>query len=140
MGHPQLERETMTRTRMIDPSKEAFWRGEMDRQADSGLSIAAWCRQNQIASSLFHHWRRTLRRRGERGQAPNARPAMAAPKFIPLLVASAPADPAPSASNSQEAGFIEIILGGCPCRVRVRPGFDAPTLARVLDVLEPRSC
>ena len=130
----------MTRTRMIDPNKEAFWRGEMDRQADSGLSIASWCRQNQISSSLFYHWRRTLRLRGERGQSPKARPAMADPKFVPLLVASAPADLAPSAPNSQGAGFIEIVLDDRLRRVRVRPGFDAPTLARVLNVLEPRSC
>lgn len=33
------------------------WKERVSNQRDSGLSIAAWCRQNNIATQTFYYWR-----------------------------------------------------------------------------------
>ena len=131
----------MVRTRTIDLAKETFWREQMERQAASGLNIAAWCRHNQVSCSLFHHWRRTLALRDGRDPAQGSRPALGAAAFVPVLVEAPPAPgPVQTAGVSPGSGFIEIRFQHRSARVRVAPGFDAPTLARLLDVLEQRAC
>ena len=37
------------------------WRGLISSQADSGLSIAEFCRQNDLPQASFYQWRRKLR-------------------------------------------------------------------------------
>jgi len=37
------------------------WRERLERQRKSGLSIAAFCRQEGVSSDTFHTWRRKLR-------------------------------------------------------------------------------
>jgi transposase-like protein len=43
-----------------DLAKETHWRKRLKAQAASGLSIAHWCRQNKISTSLFYFWKRTI--------------------------------------------------------------------------------
>ena len=62
----------MVRTRTIDLAKETFWREQMEPQAASSLSIAAWCRQNQVAITSFHYSRRTLARSNKPSAPPLA--------------------------------------------------------------------
>ena len=63
------------------------------------------------------------------------------PTFAAVRVEASPAlVPTPSAHVSRDSGLLEIIFQDRVPLVRVRPGFDAPTLARVLDVLEARAC
>lgn len=130
----------MGRTRKIDLAKETFWREQMERQAGSGLTITAWCRQNQVAISIFHYWRRTLARRDKSITSAMPEPALAA-AFVPVFVETRPQAQQPNPEPLiHDAGLLEICFQDRSARVRVRPGFDAPTLSRVLDVLEARAC
>ena len=62
-----------------DPNKEAFWRGAIRRQAESGLSVREFCRRDRLSEPSFHGWRRTLRERDARQPAPS-------PAFVPIVV------------------------------------------------------
>lgn len=41
--------------------RELHWRGLLARQAESGLSVARFCRQESISAPSFYSWRRKLR-------------------------------------------------------------------------------
>jgi hypothetical protein len=109
-------------------------------QVASGLTIAEWCRRNGVAGSLFHFWKRTIARRNGGRVRPGTK-SPTRPKdpvvFAPVVLAPPPQqvqpDPLPAGC------VIEIVLAGSRV-VRVSAGFDAPTLARVLAVLEGRPC
>jgi hypothetical protein len=125
---------------MRDPKKEAFWRERLAQQAASGLTIVAWCRQNGVAGSLFHFWKRTIGRR-DTGR-PGPRPKTTVRPKEPAVFAQVVLAPAPAPADPQAlpaGGAIEIMLAAGDV-VRVPSGFDAPTLARVLAVLEARPC
>lgn len=85
-----------------DLQKEAAWRERLDRQAESGQSIRAWCRRHGITETAFYWWRRELIRRDvERDPAarpdaqrdPAARPDAGdrAASFVPVYVTMEPA-------------------------------------------------
>jgi transposase-like protein len=58
--------------------REAYWRGEVAKQAASGLSVRRFCQERGLSEPSFYAWRRTLQ---ERDQA-------AMPAFVPLVLAS----------------------------------------------------
>jgi hypothetical protein len=63
-----------------DPKRERFWREALRRQAGSGLTVRAFCANEQLAETAFHAWRRILRQRdAERRPVP-------APAFLPVVV------------------------------------------------------
>jgi len=41
-------------------SKEAAWRSRLQRHAQSGKSIAAFCREEAVSTASFHIWRTKL--------------------------------------------------------------------------------
>jgi hypothetical protein len=41
-------------------SKEAAWRSSVQRQAQSGKTIAAFCRDESVPTASFHIWREKL--------------------------------------------------------------------------------
>ena len=43
--------------------KEAYWRGQLELQSTSGLSIRRWCRESGVSEPTFYVWRRELRKR-----------------------------------------------------------------------------
>lgn len=43
--------------------RELHWRGVVQRQATSGLNVAAFCRQESISAPSFYLWRRKLAQR-----------------------------------------------------------------------------
>ena len=92
-----------------DPDLERRWRHRVQRQADSGLTITAFCAREGISTSAFHAWKRRL---AVRSLFPPPRP----PLFVPLRVP----EPSPQAAEA------------CPQRVavelphQVRLHFDAP--------------
>jgi transposase-like protein len=43
--------------------RELHWRGVLHRQAESGLSVARFCRQESISAPSFYSWRRKLEER-----------------------------------------------------------------------------
>ena len=63
-------------------SKEARWRELLARQAASGLSVRAFCRQESIREPSFYFWRRSLRERDTK-QPPAA-------AFVPAVVRELP--------------------------------------------------
>jgi hypothetical protein len=87
------------------------WRGIVEAQRASGLSVAAFCRRARVPQSSFFAWRRKLRD---------------AVTFAEVQVAPEPAcDPR----------GIELHLPGGRCVV-VRAGFDRQTLLDLLATLE----
>jgi len=48
-----------------DAGRERFWRATLKRQAASGLSVRAFCRQETLAESNFYAWRRTIAERDQ---------------------------------------------------------------------------
>jgi transposase-like protein len=129
------------RKRRRDGAKEAYWRGQVERQVRSGLSVRAFCRQQGLAENSFYAWRRELAVR-DREQAAARTPAALQPEqprtpFAEVVVA-VPAELRPVTPA------IEIILttagSSAARRIAISPGFDPATLAAVLDVLEQRAC
>jgi hypothetical protein len=42
------------------PEKQLEWKGLIQKQQASGLSIDKWCLQNQIIPHVFHYWKSKL--------------------------------------------------------------------------------
>ena len=109
--------------------KERFWRRQIQRWDRSPLSIRSFCQIHQLHESSFHHWRRELKRRDEARQQTHAAPPTSptlCPTFLQLRV-----EPTPDA----ELQPLEVVLANGRL-VRVRPGFDAATLTRLLALVQ----
>ena len=113
----------MTTGRPRDLGKERRWRRWIEEHLSGSLSVRAFCARRGLAEHNFYQWRKLLAERDREAQ-----PTSAADLFIPVEVAGVVAD-----------SRIEIVLAGGQ-RVNVPTGFDAPTLAQVVAVLEGRSC
>jgi hypothetical protein len=48
-------------TRNMNGAKEKHWRGIVDRQAGSGLSVRRFCASEGISEPSFYAWRKKLR-------------------------------------------------------------------------------
>jgi len=122
----------MAKSKARDLAKEAAWRRRLDRHADSGQSVRAWCRRHGVKETAFHWWRRELARRDAERPPSVRRDAEArGPSFVPVHVTDDPAGD----TDSQ----IEIVLTDGR-RVRVTGTVNSEMLTQVLDVLEPRVC
>jgi hypothetical protein len=103
-----------------DAAKERFWRRMVRRWQASGLSVRAYCAQHRLSQPAFYAWRRTLAQRDAE-----------AARFIPVHVVG---DEKLAARDASGQG-LELLLS--PSRVlRIGPGFDGPTLGRLLALLE----
>jgi len=111
----------MSTNRLRSSSKEEFGRRMMRLWRSSGLSVRAFCEEQGFSQPSFYAWRRTLAERDA-----------AAVRFVPVTVAAEP--PAPSKADGS-AVAVELILNDGR-RLRVVPGFDGPTLKRLLALLE----
>ena len=89
-------------------------------------------RKHGVSSGLVFRWRKTL---GHRGTAPQ--PARTVEKsFVPIAL-PAPVAPQNVVDGCVRDGVIEIVLSGNR-RIVVGRDFDAVTLKRVIEALEPR--
>ena len=129
--------------------KEAYWRGQLERQLASGLSIRRWCRESGVSEPTFYVWRRELRKRDhERGRTERDRhEPLSEPAFAPGFVAVdvlAPDVLAPDVVTSdvvtsdavlsgREAKLEIDVAGGVV--IRLREDASAETLERVLTVV-----
>jgi putative transposase len=104
------------------------WRELIEQQQRSGLSIAAFCAEHDVAVSTFFAWRRKLEIRG----APGAPGISGVPAFVELTPSIEPA----AARGSVELlpAPIELLLPG-GLTVRVRENFDAATLRQIVEAL-----
>jgi transposase len=101
-------------------SQEQFWRAMLRRWHSSGLSVRAFCEEHGLAVPAFYAWRRTV---AEREPAVGFVPVQVIPEPEPRVMAAGP----PSS--------LELVLGAGRV-LRVAPGFDGPTLKRLLALLE----
>jgi len=63
--------------RGVDRRKLAAWRRRLARQQASGLTLAAFCRQERVSVSLWKYWQRQVEREATVvSVAPPVRPAM----------------------------------------------------------------
>jgi hypothetical protein len=97
------------------------WRELIRQQRGSGLSVARFCGRHSVAVSSFFFWRRKLK-------------AVAAPTFMELTPAVEPPVSILRASERESRSPIELQLR-CGTIVRVREGFDVPTLRQVVEAL-----
>jgi hypothetical protein len=112
----------MATGRPRDLVKERRWRRWLEEQRSSGVSVRTFCRRHGLNESAFYQWRSRLAGRDGRGESGTS------PLFVPVDVVP-----------TKDVDRIEILLAGGQ-RVFVPPGADAATLARVMGVLEGRSC
>jgi hypothetical protein len=123
-----------TRTPEAKAKREAHWRQVLDRWRTSALPKTAFARQEGISPDVLGWWHAEIRRRDRlRRRVPRAVPRRRSattrrPSFVPVRVIEPTSPPAPAA--------LEILAGGHT--VRIRPGFDAETLKRLVAVLEDR--
>ena len=108
--------------RQRDLDKERFWREVLARQASSGLSGRAFCRQEQLAESAFYAWRRTI---ALRDGVTNRRP----PAFVPVVVS----DRAPRESSRESSLALEFSGGRV---LRLPESIPAQRLAELVHALE----
>jgi len=118
----------------------ATWEKRIERWRDSGLSAAEYSRELGISARTLKWWGWKLSASAESG-APKAEPRKArqarrraptTPAVTPLTFVEMTPAVTPSAATP-----IEIVLR-TGVQLRVSVGFDAPTLERVLDVVERR--
>lgn len=104
----------------------ARWRTHLSAQADSGLSVAAYCRQHGLNPKCFSRWRRIFSEGAAATDATGTPGGQAVqPLFAQVHVLGA----------AQASSGVEVRLA-CGRAVRVAPGFDARTLCRVVAALE----
>lgn len=79
--------------RPFDARKHELWRQRLARFRRSKLSVAEFCRSEQISQASFYQWRRKLDDRKPSSNRKNAEQleAPSAAHFVPLQVASTPA-------------------------------------------------
>jgi transposase-like protein len=101
--------------------RERFWQRLIREQRESGASIKAFCRSQEVSEPSFFAWRKKLALTKRAG---------AQDEFVAVRVAPEPIC---------RSGNIEIVLDRGRS-VRVEPGFDRQVLREVLAVLEERPC
>ena len=116
----------MTRT-----ERASFWLGHIEAQHRSGLSQSRYCAAHDLSAKSFSYWHRK-QRRGARASTrePVASKAL---HWVPLqlIEEQAPTGGVPGSGVRLHAARVTIELA---------LQFDAPTLQRVLSVLEGHPC
>ena len=112
----------MSTTNQRRSSKERFWRRMMRQWRSSGLSVRDFCAEGQIAEANFYAWRRTIARRDAQ-----------VARFVPVHVM--PDEKAASNASNDSGHGLELLLAAGRV-LRIGPGFDGPTLQRLLALLE----
>ncbi len=105
-------------------NNEAMWNERVSAWRSSGMTSAKFCEGKDFTAGGLRHWAYRLRQTRSRKRAALA-------VRIAKVQRAAPVDPAPVAA---EPLLVEV--GGI--RVTVRPGFDRPTFAAIVDVLAGR--
>ena len=118
-----------------DPRKEQLWRGHLDAQKLSGLSVREFCRRHRLAEASFYYWRDVLAKRDS--QDPPSKPTTPTPATrhddtttLPLFL--------PLTLQPQPQPIAVLLADGT--RLRVPHDFDPDCLRQILAVLREVSC
>ncbi len=95
---------------MTEQDPKNYWLELMDHQAESGLTIAAFCQKHEISRHQFYYWRKRL----GKNKKSNG--------FIRLIPDKAP-------ENKIKIHLSESII------IEIQPGFDPQTLQEVVKAL-----
>jgi transposase-like protein len=115
-----------TTQRTSHSSRLAWWRGQIQRQPKTGLSVAEFCRQLGVSVATFYYWKRRTHPGAQAAfdpvppQPPVAHPTTTAAHFVPVTLL----DPA---AGTQ----LEIELTNA-CVVRLRGAIDPELLAAAI--------
>jgi transposase-like protein len=114
-----------------DAKKEAFWRDALQRHVASGLSVRAFCRQEQLAESALYAWRRTIAARDGQVSAEKPQPTkVPPPRIAPVAFAPAVVTDLPAV----EASIVLELAGGR--LLRLPASFAVDQLVCLLQALE----
>lgn len=102
-------------------SKERCWRRLVRQWRSSGLSVREFCAERKLPEPSFYAWRRTIAARDAE-----------AVRFVPVRVV---VEEQPVASDNVSGSGLELVLPAGRL-LRIGPSFDAPTLRRLLSLLE----
>jgi len=101
---------------MTNEERTAQWRTIVAKQAESGLSAAAFCREHHLKVSQFYRWHSKFRNNnGDPGRASNG--------FLELV---------PCKKKNGSGIRIKLRNGMC---IEVQRGFDPVTLRRAIEAL-----
>ena len=113
--------------------KEAYWRGHVERQSGSGVSIRKYCRENGVSEPSFYLWRRELRKRDLERGVDDRREHEGSSDVVPAGLVAVDVVASDSASTDRTA-MLEIDVSGGVV-IRLREDAAADTLERVLGVV-----
>jgi len=102
---------------MTNEQRTAYWRAVVEKQAESGLSASAFCREQHLKVSQFYRWHRKFRDNDHQDRASSG--------FLELVPC-----------KKQDGSGIRIRLRDGIC-VEVERGFDPLTLRRAIQALSP---
>jgi hypothetical protein len=116
-----------------------IWRTRVEEWRASGLTAAQYCAADGLNPRSLYHWSWRLGRNAEaaEGAGTEERVGLAGTRSGGPRVLRVLRSAAVDHDSTGAAPPIEVELGNAT--VVVRPGFDAATLAAVLDVVERRS-
>jgi hypothetical protein len=125
-----------SRTPEAKARREAHWRQVLERWRRSGLSKTEFSSREGISRDVLGWWQVEIARRelARQSRIPAALKrvdaAIGRPTFIPVRVVEPPSSPTFTP--------LDLVVGDRI--VRIRPGFDAQTLGRLLSILEGDAC
>ena len=100
---------------MTREDRAAGWRKIVEKQAESGMSAAAFCREHHVNVHRFYSWRRRFNHQATTDQTKG---------FFELV----------PVSERREQGGILIHLGN-NLSIEIHPGFDPSTLRLAMETL-----
>ena len=106
------------------------WRRLVEGWSGSGLTQAAYCRRQGVSVASLQRWRERLRREPVAGTTPVGASCDGPLRLVPVEVCER------RAPHSAGAALTVVLDDGL--RVEIAPGFDAPTLTRVVSALRGR--
>ena len=108
-------------------ARREWWRRQIQRQHEGGLTVAEFCRRLGVSTVTFHAWKRRLR---ESPSAPPLAPERPSARLLPEANgASTPSFLPVSILDAGAAGHLEIELANA-CVVRLKGAVD-PRLLRI---------
>jgi len=104
--------------------RSAHWARLVAEQGVSGVSMATWCRSQNIAVSTFDYWKRRLK------SSPSTALAPVSPEWLSVSLAE------PVSVSQPTPDYLSVHVG--KVSIEVPSGFNSSLLGDILTVLENR--